>query len=93
MKNTDIKSLENLREQLLKTKEWPLKYMFKFIVPNNNDNVNRVVALLPKGGNLKFNNSKDMHYVAVTCVVDMPSADNIIEITKQATAINGVMSL
>ncbi len=93
MIQNDIKRLEGLRELLLKNKVWPLKYMFKFIVPNCNDNVNKVVAMLPKSGELHFNNSKDLRYVSVTCVAMMDSADSIIDITRQATSISGVMSL
>ncbi len=89
----DQVSLEGLREQLLKTKKWPLRYMFKFIVPNSDGRVDRVVALLPDGGTNSFKPSKDLHYVAVTCVALMGSPDEIIELTRRATEIDGVISL
>ncbi len=89
----DQVSLEGLREQLLKTKKWPLRYMFKFIVPNSDGRVDRVVALLPDGGTNSFKPSKDLHYVAVTCVALMSSPDEIIELTRRATEIDGVISL
>ncbi len=86
-------TLEGLREQLLKTKSWPIKYMFKFIVPNSGGRVERVIATLPEGGTNSFKTSKDLHYVAVTCVALMQSPDEIVEITRCATEVEGVISL
>lgn len=89
----NIETLERLRVQLLKTEKWPLKYMFKFIVPNSNGRVNAVVETLPQGGQTTFKPSKDLHYVSVTHVNNMPSADSIIDAVTRATAIEGVISL
>lgn len=89
----NIETLERLKIQLLKTEKWPLKYMFKFIVPNSNGRVNAVVAGLPSGGQTSFKPSKDLHYVSVTHVNYMPSADSIVEATRRATSIEGVISL
>ncbi|MCQ2227354.1 MAG: hypothetical protein MJZ01_05510 [Bacteroidales bacterium] len=89
----NIDTLNRLRNVLLQTKKWPLKYMFKFIVPNSNDRVNAVVATLPSGGQTSFKPSKDIHYVSVTHVNYMRSADEIIAAIERATAIEGVISL
>lgn len=86
-------SLERLRARLLETPTWPIDYMFKFIVPNNGNKVNIVRGMLPTHGKTSFNHSKDLHYVAVTHVASMPSADDIIELTTRATAVEGVISL
>lgn len=93
IKQSDKESLERLRQLLLKTKAWPLKYMFKFIVPNSDDKVNRVVAVLPEGGSQSFKPSKELHYVAVTCIASMSSADEIIDVVERAIEIEGVISL
>jgi len=89
----NIETLERLRIQLLKTERWPLKYMFKFIVPNSDGRVNTVVGMLPQGGQTSFKPSKDLHYVSVTHVNFMPSADSIIEMVTRATSVDGVISL
>lgn len=91
--NDREKTLQRLRSRLLETKEWPITYMYKFIVPNNGDKVNKVIATLPPNGKTTFNPSKDLHYVAVTHVVKVASADAIIETTQNATNIEGVISL
>ena len=84
---------EKLRKQLLENKTWPLRYMFKFIVPNQDGKVDRVVSLLPKHGTVTFKHTKNLRHVSVTCVVSMKSADAIIEVTKNASAIEGVIAL
>ncbi len=86
-------SLESLRQQLQQTKTWPLKYMFKFIVPNSGGKVDLIISMLPKHGANTFKPSKDLHYVAVTCVATMQSADEIIDITARASSVEGVLSL
>ncbi len=89
----NIETLERLRIQLLKTEQWPLKYMFKFIVPNSEGRVDTVVAMLPEGGQTSFRPSKDIHYVSVTHVNYMRSADDIIDMVQRATSVKGVISL
>ncbi|MBI9064541.1 MAG: DUF493 family protein [Marinilabiliaceae bacterium] len=84
---------EKLRERLLENKKWPMRYMFKFIVPNQEGKVDQVVALLPKHGTVSFKHTKNFRHVSVTCVVSMKSADSIIDVTTKASAIEGVISL
>jgi hypothetical protein len=86
-------SVERLKARLLETPQWPIDYMFKFIVPNHGGKVDTVRSLLPAHGKTTFNHSKDLHYVAVTHVASMNSADNIIDITIKATSVEGVISL
>jgi hypothetical protein len=78
---------------LLKNKDWPLKYMFKFIAPNNDGKVAEVVQLLPPSGTITYKHTPNLRYVAITCVADMPTAESIVHITSKATSIDGVMAL
>lgn len=82
-----------LRYRLLESETWPLKYMFKFIVPNKNGKVDQVKNLLPEDGELSFKHTKNLKHVSVTCVADMNTADEIIDITEKADKIEGVMIL
>lgn len=84
---------DKLREQLLLNKEWPLKYMFKFIVPNQDDKVEQVKALLPKDGKVTYKHTKNLKHVSVTCIADMPSADDIIMVSDSVASITGVISI
>lgn len=89
----NLETLERLRTRLLEEKRWPQKYMFKFIVPNESGKVNAVVLLLPENGETSFRPSKDIHYVGITNVVMMNSADEVIDVVKRVTSIEGVISL
>ena len=82
-----------LRKLLAESEEWPLLYMFKFIVPNQYGKVDKVVALLPEQGEVSFNHTKSMRHVAVTCKVIMNNPDEVIKITQEITAIEGVLAL
>lgn len=87
------KQLEGLRAQLLKTKRWPLKYMFKFVMPNDVHVIAEVRAMMPADGVISYKDSANGKYVAMTCVAMMPSADSIVEVTCKAASLPGVMSL
>ncbi|MCQ2215350.1 MAG: hypothetical protein MJZ31_05470 [Bacteroidales bacterium] len=85
--------LEGLREQLLKTKKWPLRYMFKFVMPNDKETLAVVQSMMPEGGTVSYKNSANGKYVAMTYVVNMPDADSIVSLTSNVAALPGVMSL
>ncbi|MGM0376155.1 MAG: DUF493 family protein [Bacteroidota bacterium] len=82
-----------LRKLLAETEEWPTYYMFKFIVPNQHGKVDKVTALLPEHGEVSFNHTKSLRYVSVTCKATMNNPDEIVKVTQEATAIEGVFSL
>lgn len=82
-----------LREMLAHNPQWPRKYMFKFIVPNLNGNVAKVVGLLPKNGTLSYRHTENLKFVSVTSTVQMPGVDAIIEVMENVGQISGVMVL
>lgn len=89
----DIKKYEKLKEQLEQNKKWPLNYMFKCIVPNQEGKVQQITNMMPPGGKISYKNTKNLNYVSVTCVVMMPSADAIIQRTNNLSLVPGVMVL
>ncbi len=84
---------KNLHYRLLEIDSWPLKYMFKFITPNHSGKVEQIKALLPDHGKLSYKHTSNLKHVSVTCIAVMDNADQIIEITEQVDAIEGVMVL
>ncbi|MCK3682805.1 DUF493 family protein [Maribellus sp. YY47] len=84
---------KTLRYRLMEMETWPLKYMFKFITPNANGKVDQIKALLPVHGTLSFKHTSDLKHVSITCVAEMQSADQIIEIVEQVDKIEGVIIL
>ncbi|WP_372775057.1 DUF493 family protein [Mangrovibacterium sp.] len=77
----------------METETWPLKYMFKFITPNNSGKVEEIKALLPDHGEFSFKHTSSLKHVAITCIALMDSADQIIEITEKIDQIEGVLIL
>lgn len=89
----NIDKYKNLRYRLMETENWPLKYMFKFITPNEDGKVEQIKALLPAEGKVTFKHTANLKHVSVTCVALMESADQIIVITEKADKIDGVIVL
>ncbi len=83
----------DLLKQLQENKNWPLRYMFKFIVPNNEGKVDEVKKLLPENGELKFKHTKNLKFVSITCVAHMPDAQSIVDVNTAVNKIQGVISL
>lgn len=82
-----------LKELLEENKTWPLRYMFKFIIPNSDGKVDIAKALMPKDSKLNFKHTASLKYVSMTCVTNMKSSDAIIALTKKLEDIEGVVSL
>ena len=89
----NIDKYKNLRYRLMETESWPLKYMFKFITPNEDGKVDQVKSLLPEEGEVTFKHTANLKHVSVTCVALMETADQIIEITEKVDKIEGVIVL
>lgn len=88
-----MKDYRNLRRILGETEEWPQVYMFKFIVPNQHGKVDKVISMLPEEGDISFKHTKSLRHVSVTCKTLMKTPDEVISITQNVTAIEGVMAL
>ena len=82
-----------LKSVLEQNKEWPLSYMFKFIVPNKEGKVEKVINVFPKDADKSFKYTDSLKYVSITCVLEMNNAEEIITITEAAMAVPGVMML
>lgn len=86
-------SYESLKEKLSNNEVWPLRYMFKFIVPNSEGKVDLVKSYMPANGKVTFKHTSSLKFVSITCVAEMNSAEEIIEITRKANSVSGVIPL
>lgn len=82
-----------LLEKLNNNKKWPLLYMFKFITPNEDGKVKKVVSLLPQHGEILYKHTKNLKFVSITCKAKMPSAQSIVNVTADINNIQGIISL
>lgn len=87
-----MKDFENLKTQL-DTLEWPSVYLFKFIVPNDNEKMALVSALFDENANISYHTSSKGTYVSVTAKEVMLSSDSVIETYEKAIQIEGIISL
>ncbi|HIP27019.1 MAG TPA: DUF493 family protein [Flavobacteriaceae bacterium] len=83
-----------LKEKLEETTKFPTKYMFKFIIPNDN---NKIVAIENMfnhiGAVISTKSSKSDKYRSLTILVTMKSVDEVIEKYEEVDTIKGVISL
>ncbi|GGH74234.1 MAG: DUF493 family protein [Bacteroidetes bacterium] len=88
------KKLESLRQKLDEMETWPTLYMYKFIVPADNQKVAQVEALFDtKESQVTTRTSKNGNFVSITAVEMMISPESVIDRYKQAEGIEGLMSL
>ncbi len=85
---------EKLEAQLNDTTSFPADYMYKFIVPTINNQVEDVQNIFNKGGAIiKTKKSKTGKYSSVSIVINLSSAKEVISYYKQAETIKGIISL
>jgi len=83
---------ENLREGLNKETSWPLIYMFKFIIPADNQKIALVESKFTDEDVIIQKESAKGNYISITVKSVMLDADSIIEKYKEMAAIEGVMA-
>jgi putative lipoic acid-binding regulatory protein len=80
-------------EAKLALSEWPAVYLFKFIVPNESENVALVTALFDESSDIVMHPSKNGKYMSVSAKEMMLDVDSIINKYKKASTIKGIISL
>jgi putative lipoic acid-binding regulatory protein len=85
---------EKLREQLQNGNSWPSVYMFKFIVPADNEKIAQVENLFnTQTAEVTMRTSKNGNFVSITAQELMISPEKVIERYKEAGGIEGLISL
>ncbi|MBN7814267.1 DUF493 domain-containing protein [Algoriphagus pacificus] len=83
-------SKENFKEKLEASGQFPMLYMFKFIVPNGREG--EIAAFFPKN-EIKLKPSSGGKYVSTTIQAMMETSDQIIDIYEKVSKIEGVIAL
>lgn len=81
---------ENFKEKLEESGQFPMLYMFKFIVPKGKET--EIEAFFPKN-EVKLKPSSGGKYVSTTIQAMMENSDQIIDIYEKVATIEGVISL
>ncbi len=77
----------------LELQEWPNVYLFKFIVPKDDEKLAKVTSLFNDSSDIVFHPSKNGNYISVSVKELMLDVDSIIYKYEQASLIKGVISL
>lgn len=85
----DFKSLKVQLESM----DFPQVYFFKFIVPNENDNIAKVSALYASDTQIQMKTSSSGKFISVSAKQVMLSVDDVIYIYHKASTIEGIISL
>jgi len=79
---------------LIETTEFPTKYMYKFIIPSEDDKFKQIENIFDNlGAVINSKPSKTGKYISLTILVNMKSPDDIIEKYKEVSKVEGVISL
>lgn len=82
-----------LRELLNKENNWPLVYMFKFIIPADNQKIAMVESKFSDEAIILHKESTNGKYFSITVKEVMLNADSIIGKYKEMKGIDGLMAL
>ncbi len=88
-KNDNSKFRKLLAEEI----SWPHLYMFKFIIPANQEKQDQIVGLFPQDAQVSFKASRTGKYTSVTIQAMMQNPDEVIGYYEQVGKIEGIMSL
>jgi putative lipoic acid-binding regulatory protein len=91
-KTTDF--YERLRLELNNNTSWPTKYLFKFIVPNDQNKIDTVEnAFNNMGAVIDTRHSKTGKYTSISINVPMLNAQSIIDKYLEVSTVEGIISL
>jgi len=85
---------KKLKQSLLDTTEFPTKYMYKFIIPSDQEKFNQIDRIFNNmGAVITSKPSKTGKYKSLTVLVNMNSPEEIVAKYKEVSKVEGVISL
>ena len=85
---------DKLKIQLEDTTSFPAEYMYKFIVPSDENQFEEVQTIFDNtGAVIKTKKSKTGKYNSLSIVLQVESAQKVIAYYKKAEKIKGIISL
>ncbi|NDV42708.1 DUF493 family protein [Flagellimonas sediminis] len=85
---------ERLREQLLENTVWPSDYLYKFIVPTDEERIAQIHDIFNNtGAVIESKQSKKGTYTSLSITVNLKDPDEVIAKYKEVAIVEGVISL
>jgi len=92
-KNTE-EFYKKLHDQLLETTSWPSTYLYKFIVPTDEERIAQIQDIFDNtGAVIESKKSKKGTYTSLSITVNMKSPEEVIKKYKEVSVVEGVISL
>lgn len=83
-----------LKEQLTNQTLWPTHYLFKFIVPTDDEKIAQIKqAFENQDAQIETKSSSNGNYTSVSVKVKMKNPDRVIEKYLEVSYIEGIISL
>ncbi len=94
MENKAEAFYDRLRQELLKTSEWPSTYLYKFIVPSDPEKLAQIKDLFDNtGAVIESRESRNGKYTSLSITVHLEHPDLVIEKYIEVGKVEGVISL
>jgi putative lipoic acid-binding regulatory protein len=84
---------KRLKTELDNNSVWPMKYMYKFIVPNESENEAKVLEHFKDKIKVNKNFSRSGKYISISIITNEISSDNIINRYQSMENIEGLIAL
>jgi len=85
---------ERLKTELDNSNSWPAPYLFKFIVPTNEENILKVEnAFNCMGAVIKTTKSKTGKFTSISVDITASDSQQIIDKYQELSTIEGIVSL
>jgi len=85
---------KKLKQSLLETTEFPTKYLFKFIVPSDEEKLKKIESIFDNmGAVIDLKPSKNGKYTSISILVIMKDPDMVISKYQEVSHVEGVISL
>ncbi|MEZ4811287.1 MAG: DUF493 family protein [Allomuricauda sp.] len=91
--NTD-EFYARLKEKLLENTPWPSNYLYKFIVPTDEERIAQINTIFDNtGAVIVSKKSKKGTYTSISITVHLQNPDEVIAKYKEVSYVEGVISL
>ena len=89
----DDENVERLRTRLNEVHRWPSIFMFKFILPSDEERIKRLKLIFGESAEFRERKSAQGNYTSITVREMMLDADSIFDRYTKAGSIEGIISL
>lgn len=93
MNNNNSNLFDSLQKKLDETIRWPEVFLFKFIIKADNKKIALLENLFSEQAEITHQQSSTGKYISISVKEVMTSTNEVIEIYKKASAIDGVITL